>query len=121
MVYQYLVCSRGVGSIQRNLYWPHLKRVMFPCPAISEQRAIVRNLEDTTANVDVALAHASQLIEFLREYRTRLIADVVTGKLDVREAVARLPDEIEEPQPHGEDEERSEPVDNGIERSEALH
>ena len=28
------------------------------------------------------------------EYRTRLIADVVTGKLDVREAAARLPEEI---------------------------
>ena len=33
------------------------------------------------------------------EYRTRLIADVVTGKLDVREAAARLPDEVEEPEP----------------------
>ena len=28
----------------------------------------------------------------LREYRTRLIADVVTGKLDVREAAADLPE-----------------------------
>ena len=35
----------------------------------------------------------------LREYRTRLIADVVTGKLDVREAAARLPDEVDEPEP----------------------
>ena len=35
----------------------------------------------------------------LREYRTRLIADVVTGKLDVREAAYRLPDEAEEPDP----------------------
>ena len=32
----------------------------------------------------------------LREYRTRLIADVVTGKLDAREAAARLPDATEE-------------------------
>jgi type I restriction enzyme S subunit len=32
----------------------------------------------------------------VREYRTRLIADVVTGKLDVREAASRLPDEPEE-------------------------
>ena len=31
-------------------------------------------------------------IELLREYRTRLIADVVTGKLDVREAAADLPE-----------------------------
>ena len=34
-----------------------------------------------------------------REYRTRLIADVVTGKLDVRAAAARLPDEVEELEP----------------------
>lgn len=32
-------------------------------------------------------------IELLREYLTRLVADVVTGKLDVRKAAARLPDE----------------------------
>ena len=38
-------------------------------------------------------------ISLLREYRTRLIADVVTGKLDVREAAARLPDEVEEQEP----------------------
>jgi len=31
----------------------------------------------------------------MREYRTRLIADVVTGKVDVREAAANLPDEFE--------------------------
>ncbi len=35
----------------------------------------------------------------LREYRTRLIADVVTGKLDVREAAAKLPDEAPEAEP----------------------
>ena len=38
-------------------------------------------------------------IDLLREYRTRLVADVVTGKLDVREAAARLPDEVEELEP----------------------
>jgi type I restriction enzyme, S subunit len=37
-------------------------------------------------------------ITFLREYRTRLIADVVTGKLDVREAAAQLPEEPDEPE-----------------------
>ena len=41
----------------------------------------------------------SDEIRLLREYRTRLIADVVTGKLDVREAAARLPEEVEEPEP----------------------
>ena len=37
--------------------------------------------------------------ENLSEYRTRLIADVVTGKLDVRESATRLPEEAEEPEP----------------------
>ncbi len=35
-------------------------------------------------------------IDLIREYRTRLIADVVTGKLDVRQAAASLPYEAEE-------------------------
>jgi type I restriction enzyme S subunit len=38
-------------------------------------------------------------VSLLREYRTRLIADVVTGKLDVREAAARLPDDANGPEP----------------------
>jgi type I restriction enzyme S subunit len=43
--------------------------------------------------------HAHRHIALLREYRTRLIADVVTGKLDVREAAARLPEEVEVDEP----------------------
>ena len=38
----------------------------------------------------------------MQEYRTRLISDVVTGKLDVREAAARLPDETAEEEPFNE-------------------
>jgi type I restriction enzyme S subunit len=45
------------------------------------------------------LATARSEIQLLREYRTRLIAEVVTGKLDVREAAAQLPDEPDEPEP----------------------
>ena len=44
-----------------------------------------------TANIDDAITRARRQIELLREYRTRLIADVVTGKLDVRETAASLP------------------------------
>ena len=46
-----------------------------------------------TADIRTAIDHAECEIELLSEYRTRLIADVVTGKLDVREAAGRLPDE----------------------------
>ena len=46
-----------------------------------------------------AISATHREIGLLREYRTRLIADVVTGKLDVREAAERLPDEVEELEP----------------------
>ena len=53
----------------------------------------LRYLDKATAGIDAAIARARRQIELIQEYRTRLIADVVTGKLDVREAAARLPDE----------------------------
>ena len=37
------------------------------------------------------ILRAGRQIGLLQEYRTRLIADVVTGKLDVRNAAAKLP------------------------------
>ena len=43
-------------------------------------------------------------IALMREYRTRLIMDLVTGKFDVREEAARMPEEIEEPEPVDESE-----------------
>ena len=46
-----------------------------------------------TAGIDAAIARTRQQVELVKEYRTRLVADVVTGKLDVREAATQLPDE----------------------------
>lgn len=68
-----------------------------PCPSLAEQAIIVEYISRTTAASDTAIAGARREIDLLREYRTRLIADVVTGKLDVREAAARLPDEVQVP------------------------
>jgi type I restriction enzyme S subunit len=68
-----------------------------PLPPIREQSAIVRFLQKDTDTILAAIDRAQREISLLREYRTRLIADVVTGKLDVREAAAKLPEEVEEP------------------------
>ena len=57
------------------------------------------SVDQATADLDAATTSAQRETSLLREYRTRLIADVVTGKLDVREAAARLPDEVEELEP----------------------
>ena len=57
----------------------------------------MRQIETSTAGLNTATTRANREIGLLREYRTRLLADVVTGKLDVREAAARLPDGEAEP------------------------
>ena len=66
-------------------------------PPLPEQTAIVEHLDKATAGIDAAIARARRQIELVQEYRTRLISDVVTGKLDVRAAAAQLPDEAEDP------------------------
>ena len=75
------------------------KNIVFALPPAIEQRMIVSYLDQATENLTKALASAKLEIDLLREYRTRLIADVVTGKLDVREAAARLPQEAENLEP----------------------
>jgi type I restriction enzyme S subunit len=65
-------------------------------PPLPEQEAIVNYVEQATANINKAISAAKNEIGLLREYRTRLIADVVTGKIDVRAVAAKLPDETDE-------------------------
>jgi type I restriction enzyme S subunit len=68
-------------------------------PPLEEQSAILRFVNRESAPLDEALARLEREIQLVREYRTRLVADVVTGKLDVREVAARLPDEpVDEPE-----------------------
>ena len=59
-------------------------------PPHDEQVLIADHLICETAVLEDARSRAALEIELLGEYRTRLIADVVTGKLDVREAAAQL-------------------------------
>jgi type I restriction enzyme S subunit len=82
------------STVNLSLRQPML--LNFPCvlPPISEQAAIVEYIGRATFTLDATITRARREIELLNEYRTRLIADLVTGKLDVREAAARLPEEV---------------------------
>jgi hypothetical protein len=73
-------------------------RLPIALPPSEEQQAILEWLKVTTRDLDTARSAAQREIDLLQEYRTRLIADVVTGKLDVREAAAHLTGEEEEPE-----------------------
>ncbi len=88
----YLV-RQGYGGGQPNINSEIVHSLRIPVPPFEEQTAIVEYLDAQTAKIDAAVAANRRQIELLQEYRTRLIADVVTGKVDVREVAPRLPEE----------------------------
>lgn len=82
MVAHYLVCSKGVGTIQRNLYWPQLKRCYVPLPPLHEQTAIATFLDNKTALIDQAIEIKQKQIELLKERKQILIQKAVTRGLN---------------------------------------
>ena len=81
------------GAAQPKLTQARLLSISIAVAPAVEQEAIVRFTSEQTRPLSTAISRLEREISLLREYRTRLVADVVTGKLDVREAAARLPDE----------------------------
>jgi type I restriction enzyme S subunit len=82
------------GGTKVGLTLDDVRSVLVLVPPLQEQAEIVAGIERRTNDLESALSRLEREIDLLREYRTRLVADVVTGKLDVREAAARLPDEV---------------------------
>lgn len=93
------LASLLVGSTFDRINIPDIKGLIIAVPPRPEQDQISAYLDGKLSGVDHVIKNALHEIVLLREYRTRLTADVVTGKLDVREAAARLPVEAAEPEP----------------------
>ena len=75
----------------QDLNFENYCRVDLPFPSIEEQQRIAQFLDQTTTAIRSTVERYCGQVGLVREYRTRLIADIVTGKLDVREAAAGLP------------------------------
>jgi type I restriction enzyme, S subunit len=82
-----------VGSTFKRINISEIKALAVLVPPRHEQDAICEFLDAGMVAYDTAISRVEREIELLREYRTRLVDDVVTGKLDVREVARRLPDE----------------------------
>ena len=81
------------GAAQPKLTQDRLMNIAIAVPPRFEQDEIVATARAQTSGLTVAIARARRQLELVQEYRTTLIADVVTGKLDVRGAAAQLPEE----------------------------
>ncbi len=118
--------SDDSGSTKGALTCAELRQFHVALPPVREQHRIAETVAASTAETEETVRLAQREIALLREYRTRLIADVVTGKLDVRDAEALLPDEmddsesLDEVDPHGDgDEATADDLDPAFEEAEA--
>ncbi len=72
-------CVTGIREGQ-NINYSLLSRKLLPVPLLAEQREIVEYIERRAEKIDAAVAVLGREIAALKEYRTRLVADVVTGQ-----------------------------------------
>ncbi len=72
------------GTCAANLSADNVSRYKIPVPPVSEQKDIVDSLNKKTAKIDEAIRRIDEQINDLRAYRTALISEVVSGKIDVR-------------------------------------
>jgi len=76
--------SSDSGSTKGALTCADIRHFRVPVPPVTEQQAIVNYVDRETFRVDALITRHRREIALMQEYRTRLIGDVVTGKLDVR-------------------------------------
>lgn len=81
----------SVGATMESLNTAILKRIPVLLPPIQEQRQLLDYIADAARNIDRTTSTTLRELDLLQECRIRLAADVVTGKIDVREAATRLP------------------------------
>ena len=82
-----------VGSTFNRINVADIKGLVIGVPPVSEQDRIAAFLDDELSKINAAIRICHREQALLREFRNRLIEDVVTGKLDVREAAVGLPED----------------------------
>lgn len=85
---QFKLAAKGVTRF--GISQSAMKNPLIVLPPTLTQRRIARFLDDIIADINKVTDNIKNQIELLQEYRTRLIADAVTSKIDVREAAAEL-------------------------------
>lgn len=78
---------RATGSTAQGIKASKLPELRILHPSLEEQNQIVEYVEYESKKIAQTIQTTEREIKLIREYRTRLITDVVTGKVDVRHLV----------------------------------
>ena len=76
--------SDGIRVGQWDLQMDKMKEIPFIVPPADEQIAIVKYIKQALPQYDAAIEKLTEEVAVLEEYKNKIIADTVTGKIDVR-------------------------------------
>jgi len=105
-----------VGSTAPHVNVDQIKNFQLALPPVQEQAAIVDHIRKACSSINNTVAKSEREIEFVREFRGRLVADIVTGQLDVRHLELT---EVEESLIESIDSGESDEIDNSVEEEAA--
>lgn len=110
LVDNYVVLSSGIRKSRLRLYPEQFLTILFPVPPIEDQKRIIDAIRKRIAKIQNIISVRQQEISVLQEFKARLISDVVTGKIDVRDIEVPAYEFVEE-DADGESEENVESVE----------
>lgn len=88
LLHSYDICKvfyRMGGGVRQSIGYKDVRKMVMFLPPFDEQQSIIAYLDEQCAKIDSFTANLNEEIALFTEYRTRLISDVVTGKVDVRD------------------------------------
>ena len=91
-LFYYLISSSFIDVVNSSTYgakmpranWDFIGNCPITIPPKEEQKEIFKYLDSVFIKIDSLIRNTEQIVERLRELKTRLISDVVTGQIDVR-------------------------------------
>jgi len=111
----------SIAAAQPGLSVERIEVLGLPVPPVEVQTAIMRSIDEETIELNAAINLANREIALIQEFRTRMIADVVTGKLDVRVLAAGLPETtVQEATPDQSDDEDLDDLPDDLEPEEVA-
>lgn len=81
---EYYRIGRGIVADLWTTRYSEMRNIMVPLPPLDEQREIVVYIEEKCQKIDTLISELQAEIDYLKEYKQRLIADVVTGQVNVQ-------------------------------------
>ena len=79
--------SKGIVDFRLRLYWDDFKNIFVPVPPSEEIGRMLNQIKTKCGHIDAIISKFKRQIELLKEYRTALISEAVTGKIDLRNEI----------------------------------